>query len=138
MDVGIRQGRHRGCLGRNALALFPLLPKVFRLVEVARSSERRKIQIEQLNQELERFNYSVAHDLRSPLRGIAGFSQALREDHGPKLDQEAQHYIERIQSSVAKMDALISDLLKYASIGRHDITLRPVALSRNHAVGTQF
>jgi signal transduction histidine kinase len=111
-----------------AIALFPLVPKVFRLIDAARQSERRRIEIEQLNQELERFNYSVAHDLRSPLRRIASFGQALREDFGGQLSPVAQDYIERMQNSATKMDALISDLLKYATIGRHELALRPIAL----------
>lgn len=112
-----------------AIALFPLLPKVFRLVDAARQSEERKIEIERLNQELQRFNYSVAHDLRSPLRGIAGYSDALREDCGGQIGPSGQAYLDRIQSSVRKMDDLISDLLKYASIGRQELKLTPVHLA---------
>jgi signal transduction histidine kinase len=113
-----------------ALALFPLVPKVFKLVESARRSEERRIEIEQLNQELERFNYSVAHDLRGPLRGISGFTQALREDYAKDLAPEALHYVDRVQTSVAKMDTLISDLLKYATIGRQELRLGPVRLDK--------
>jgi signal transduction histidine kinase len=111
-----------------AAALFPLVPKVFRLIDNARNSERRRIEIEQLNGELERFNYSVAHDLRAPLRGIRGFGQALREDYGDQLPPLARGYIEKMQQSAAQMDALISDLLKYATIGRQELAHAPVAL----------
>lgn len=104
-----------------AIALFPLVPKVFQLVESARASERRRIEIEQLNDELERFNYSVAHDLRAPLRGIAGFGQALREDYAEQLPPKARDYIEKMQRSAAQMDTLICDLLKYATIGRQPL-----------------
>ena len=112
-----------------AVALFPLLPKVFRLVEAARRSGERKLEIEQLNEELERFNYSVAHDLRGPLRGIAGFSHALQEDFGAQLPAEARDHLDRVQASVSRMDALISDLLKYASIGRQQLKLQPTGLT---------
>ncbi|MDF3057157.1 MAG: histidine kinase,Response regulator receiver domain proteinhistidine kinase [Rariglobus sp.] len=111
-----------------AIALFPLVPKVFRLVAAARQSEERRLEIEQLNQELERFNYTVAHDLRAPLRGISGFSQILREDHTNELSTAATEHLEKIQTSVAKMDDLISDLLKYATIGRQKVNLQPVSL----------
>lgn len=111
-----------------AIALVPLVPRIFRLIDAARKSEQRKAEIEQLNEELERFNYSVAHDLRGPLRGIGGFSQALREDCPAELSPEARDHLDRIQASVTKMDALISDLLKYASVGRQQLTLRPVPL----------
>lgn len=110
-----------------AIGLFPLLPKVFRLVDAARRSEERRIEIEQLNSELERFNYSVAHDLRSPLRGIAGFSQALKEDCA-ELPPVARDYLNHINASVGRMDTLISELLKYASVGRRELELKAVNL----------
>jgi signal transduction histidine kinase len=112
-----------------AIALFPLVPKIFRLIAAARQSEQRRVEIEQLNQELERFNYSVAHDLRGPLRGISGFSQALREDCGAEMSPTATGYLDRIQGSVERMDVLISDLLKYATITRQELQLRRVELS---------
>lgn len=111
-----------------ALALFPLLPKVFAFIEAARQSERRRIEIEQLNGELERFNYSVAHDLRAPLRGIRGFGQALREDCGAQLSPLGLKYIDRMQESAAQMDLLITNLLKYATIGRQELEKQPIAL----------
>ncbi|MET0262501.1 MAG: HAMP domain-containing sensor histidine kinase [Rariglobus sp.] len=113
-----------------AIALFPLVPKVFSLIESARRSEARRVEIEQLNQELERFNYSVAHDLRGPLRGIAGFSAILREDYTDQLPPEAHDYLNKMQQSVIKMDTLISDLLKYATIGRQAMELKPVSLEQ--------
>jgi signal transduction histidine kinase len=115
-----------------AVALFPLLPKVFRLIESARKSERRRVEIEQLNNELERFNYTVAHDLRAPLRGISGFGHALREDCATELSPLAKGYIEKMQSSAARMDTLICDLLKYATIGQQQ--LKRQAVSVGHAV----
>ncbi len=111
-----------------AIALFPLLPKIFTLIKSARQSEERRVEIERLNQELERFNYSVAHDLRSPLRGISGFSQILREDCAAELSPEALEYLDRIQSSVSNMDTLISDLLRYATIGKQKLKLTAVPL----------
>ena len=112
-----------------AVALFPLLPKVFALVDSARKGEQRRLEVEQLNQELERFNYSVAHDLRSPLRGIAGFSHVLKTDFGASLPREAQEHLARIQASVSRMDALINDLLRYSMVGRQELKLHPVALN---------
>jgi signal transduction histidine kinase len=111
-----------------AAALLPLVPKVFRFIEAARKGERRRVEIEQLNDELERFNYSVAHDLRAPLRGITGFGQALREDCGDQLSPRAHDYVERMQRSAAQMDTLISDLLKYATVGRQKLDRRAVSL----------
>lgn len=111
-----------------AAALLPLVPKIFRLVDAARQSETRRIEIEQLNAELERFNHSVAHDLRGPLRAIAGFNRALEEDCPAELSPEARSHLRMTQAAVMKMDTLISDLLKYASIGRQELQLRRVSL----------
>lgn len=111
-----------------AVALFPLLPKVFAFIAEARKSEARRAEIEQLNLELERFNYSVAHDLRAPLRGISGFGQALRDDYAATLPPEAKDYLQRMQDAAERMDTLISDLLKYAMIGRQNLRLRPTEL----------
>lgn len=62
--------------------------------------------------EMEAFTYSVSHDLRSPLRATDGFSQALLEDYGDKLDAAAQDYLSRIRSASQKMGGLIDDLLQ--------------------------
>lgn len=112
-----------------ALALFPLVPKIYALIEDARKGEQRRLEIEQLNQELERFNYSVAHDLRAPLRGIAGLGSALQEDFAEELPPAAKEYITRMQESASRMNALISDLLRYTTIGRQEIALGPVSMA---------
>ena len=113
-----------------AVVLVPLVPRVLRLVAAARESEDRRREVEQLNQELERFNYSVAHDLRAPLRGLNAFAQILVEDHSAELSPAARDYLRRMQGSVDKMDALITDLLKYATIGRQELKLEGVPLDQ--------
>ncbi len=111
-----------------ALALFPLLPRVFTLIENARRGDQRRIEIEQLNQELERFNYTVAHDLRAPLRSVTSYAQLLHEDCGPQLSADGRGYLERIQSSATRMERLISDLLEYATINQRHLELKPIRL----------
>jgi len=70
------------------------------------------------NEELETFSYSVSHDLRSPLRAMQGYSQALLEDWGDKLDSEASDYLNRISKSARRMDGLIQDILAYTRVSR--------------------
>ena len=111
-----------------AVVLVPLVPRVLRMVADARQGEKRRLEVEQLNQELERFNYTVAHDLRAPLRGLTAFTRILVEDHSRELSPEARDYLNRMQNSVGRMDALITDLLKYAKIGRQELRLEAVAL----------
>jgi len=113
-----------------AVVLVPLVPRILRLVAAARQSETRRREVEQLNQELERFNYSVAHDLRAPLRGLNAFTHILVEDHAAELSPAARDYLRRMQGSVDKMDTLITDLLKYATIGRQELKLEAVPLDQ--------
>ena len=66
--------------------------------------------------ELEAFGYSVSHDLRSPLRAIDGFAQALAQDCGHLLDERAHHYLERVQAGAQRMSSLLDDLLELSRI----------------------
>jgi signal transduction histidine kinase len=81
------------------------------------------------NQELEAFCYSVSHDLRSPLRAIDGFSQALLEDLDGKLDAESVGHLARIRAATQRMAALIDDLLSLSRITRTDLALKRVDLT---------
>jgi light-regulated signal transduction histidine kinase (bacteriophytochrome) len=79
--------------------------------------------------ELESFSYSVAHDLRAPLRAINSFTQALVEDYGDRFEGEAGLYLDRICKASERMSLLIDDLLKLSRVGRGEISRGPVALS---------
>jgi PAS domain S-box-containing protein len=78
--------------------------------------------------ELESYSYAVAHDLRSPLRVINGFAQALEED-SPVLSVDSQSHLTRIKNASVKMGQLIDGLLKLSQFGRSDIQLQAVSLS---------
>jgi PAS domain S-box-containing protein len=80
------------------------------------------------NRELEAFSYSVAHDLRAPLRSIDGFSQALLEDHAPKLDPEATDYINRIRRATKRTAQIIDDLLQLSRVTRREVNFGDVDL----------
>ncbi|MDQ3461320.1 MAG: PAS domain-containing protein [Deinococcota bacterium] len=90
----------------------------------------RTEQLERINQELEAFAYAVSHDLRTPLSGIDGFSQALVEDYGDSLDETAGYYLERIQFNTRRMGQLIDDILKLSRVSRHELRLESVDLSK--------
>ncbi|MBI3475886.1 MAG: PAS domain S-box protein [Acidobacteria bacterium] len=92
--------------------------------------QQRTAQLEAANQELESFTYSVSHDLRAPLRHIAGFSGILVEEFGPSLDVQVRHYLNRIQEGTQKMGILIDELLSLARVGRQCIDVRKVDLNR--------
>jgi signal transduction histidine kinase len=81
------------------------------------------------NDELEAFCYSVAHDLRAPLRGIQGFSQALLEDYSASVDAKGQGYLQRVASAALRMSELIDDLLNLSRISRSALDRADVDLS---------
>jgi len=90
---------------------------------------RAKNEAEAANRELESFSYSVAHDLRSPLRGIDGVSRALLEDCGDAIDDDGKRYLANIRSSAQRMAQLIDDLLALSRYTRKDMAHDPVDLT---------
>lgn len=89
---------------------------------------QRTMQLQTANQELESFSYSVSHDLRAPLRWVVGFSEALMEDHGASLDDEARRKIQIIQSEGRRMGVLIDDLLALSRLGRRALKVGAVEM----------
>ncbi|HYE99038.1 MAG TPA: ATP-binding protein, partial [Planctomycetota bacterium] len=78
-------------------------------------------------QELDSFAYTVAHDLRAPLRAMSGFSQALVDDYsGRTLDPAGQDYARRIREAANRLDGLIQDLLNFSRMSRHEVSLKEV------------
>jgi PAS domain S-box-containing protein len=82
------------------------------------------------NRELEAFSYSVAHDLRAPLRGIHGFSRALLEDLGDKLEGDSKNFLDRICAAAERMSELIDALLTLSRVSRAELRREAVNLSR--------
>ncbi len=77
--------------------------------------------IEQLNQELESFSYSVSHDLRAPLRSIDGYTQILLEDYARHLDDEGKRVLNVVVNNARRMAKLIDDLLDFSRVGRKEV-----------------
>lgn len=90
---------------------------------------REKEAAEAANRELEAFSYSVAHDLRSPLRGISGFSGALLDDYGDKLDENGKALIYRVTASAERMGHIIDALLSLARLSRTQVRRETVNLT---------
>ncbi|HEX9454765.1 MAG TPA: ATP-binding protein [Candidatus Binatia bacterium] len=80
--------------------------------------------------ELEAFSYSISHDMRAPLRAMQGYAKALLSDYGPRLDDDARHYLDRIFRSANRLDLLIQDVLAYSRVSKGEIELHPVDVDR--------
>jgi two-component system, NtrC family, sensor kinase len=96
--------------------------------EIAESRASLVEQLESKNEELESFSYSVAHDLRAPLRSIDGFGMILLEDYGDKLDDEGRQYLNYVRESAQQMARLIDDLLALSRVARGDFRRVPTDL----------
>jgi signal transduction histidine kinase len=92
--------------------------------------ETRAQQLGAANRELETFCYTVAHDLRAPLRAMEGLTSILLEDYAEKLDNIANDYGQRIRSSASRMDQMIQELLAYSRLTLVEFQSQPVRLSR--------
>ena len=89
----------------------------------------RTAELRAANKELEAFAYSVAHELRSPLRSTDGFSLALLEDYADKLDKDGQDYIHRVRAASQRMARLVDDLLHLSRVTRREVRRERVDLS---------
>ncbi|MCH1910152.1 sensor histidine kinase [Stenotrophomonas sp. Y6] len=97
-----------------------------RVEELNRQLEGKVEQMAEVNRELEAFSYSVSHDLRAPLRHVAGFSDKLARHLGEDADERSRHYLQVIGDSARRMAALIDDLLVYSRLGRGAMRLQAV------------
>ena len=97
-------------------------------VELEQRVEARTAQLTAANHELEAFTYSVAHDLRAPLRHIDAFSRILAEEFAASLLPEARRYLEHIRNGSRNMSQLVDDLLNLARVGRQELRRRPTPL----------
>ena len=90
---------------------------------------QRTAELESRNRELEAFSYSVAHDLRGPLRAIDGFSHLLLEECGDRIGPDGHTYLGRIRGASQRLGELIDDLLDLARVSRHEVAREPVDLA---------
>ncbi len=91
--------------------------------------EQRTAELKAANKELESFSYTVSHDLRAPLRGIAGFTQAIKEDYADRLDAEGREHLNRVLKATARMTQLIDDLLRLSGVTLREMNRETVDLS---------
>jgi light-regulated signal transduction histidine kinase (bacteriophytochrome) len=97
---------------------------------VERELEKRTAELEAVNKELEAFAYSVSHDLRAPLRHMAGFTELLQKNTASLLNEKSQRYVKMILESANRMGHLIDDLLAFSRIGRAETHKTMVSLDQ--------
>ena len=90
---------------------------------------RETIKLEDANNELEAFAYSVSHDLRVPLRAIDGFSRIVIEDYEDKLDEEGIRLLNIVRDNTKKMGQLIDDILLLSRAGRQEMKISELDMS---------
>ncbi|MBA4383112.1 MAG: hypothetical protein C0410_00095 [Anaerolinea sp.] len=98
-------------------------------IELEKRVIERTRELELKNKDMETFNYTVSHDLKSPLRGISGYSNLLINDHANQLDPTGMDYLRKINDSAHRMDQLIQDLLVYTKANRNEINKIEVNLN---------
>ena len=90
----------------------------------------RTAELEEANEELEAFSYSVSHDLRAPVRAIDAFAALLANDDESHLSEKAQDYLRRIRTASLRMGELINDLLSFSRLGKQALDLKSVSTAQ--------
>ena len=96
--------------------------------ELERAVLERTATLQETVGELQAFSYSVAHDMRSPLRSMQGFAHCLLEDYRSKLDEQGVDYLQQIMRSAMRLDGLVRDVLSYSKVLHAKVVMRPVDL----------
>ena len=112
---------------KNALAFQKIAEDA---AQLERRVTERTAQLQEINQELDSFAYSVSHDLRAPLRAIQGFADALLENKDVAHDPERGQFLGRILGAARDMDQMIEDLLDYSRVSRQEILSHTVNLDQ--------
>ena len=123
---------------RSKVAVFADLHRKSREVELVNQAlrnevaERRlaEVQLRSAVEELEVFSYSLAHDLRAPLRSLRGFTEIILGEHADQMDEAARGYLQRISNASHRMDELVRDILSYSRLAREDLQLQAVDVER--------
>jgi PAS domain S-box-containing protein len=95
-----------------------------------RTVQERTAKLRETVGDLEAFSYSIAHDMRAPLRSMIGFSNILTSEKGASLDDDGRDYLRRIQVSAERLDRLIQDVLNYSKVVRGELKLERIDVTK--------
>ena len=101
-----------------------------RAVHFERLVNERTVQLQETVHELESYSYSIAHDMRAPLRTMTAFAQLVQMEHGGQLDDAGKLYLGKIISASQRLDHLVTDVLNYSNVSRRKLTLHRVDLEK--------
>lgn len=99
-------------------------------LDLEKKIAERTLKLNETIGELEAFSYTIAHDMRAPLRSIQGFAALLLEEKAACLDATAEDYLTRIKTASGRLDRLIQDVLNYSRIVQQDLKLEPVDVAK--------
>lgn len=119
-------------LANQVMKLLELRKNNIELASIGKQLQERALELQDANKELESFNYTVSHDLQSPLRSINGFSKFLLKSYGHQLDDEGKEFLQHISGSAIRMNDLIQDLLRFSRLGK--IPLAKTGVDMNELV----
>ncbi|MDZ7337820.1 MAG: response regulator [candidate division KSB1 bacterium] len=125
----------------NELDLATTIRHALEQKDLVEENRRRTVELAEANKELESFNYTVSHDLRSPLQCIEGFAQALEEDYGERLDEQGRQYLFHLRTAARRMTQLVNDLLALSRTYRCELQIARVdlsAMAKEIATGLRF
>jgi len=88
--------------------------------------QERTARLQETISQLETFSYTLAHDLKAPVRGITGYCTILREDFSAKIPAGANHLIQKLAQTSGRMEALVQDLLAFSKVSQQEVILSPV------------
>ena len=129
-DPATGQARGYACLMRDMTEVKRLVDMLQELNAALETRvEERTRQLQDINQDLEAFSYSVSHDLRAPLRHIGSFVELLREDLGPAASPPVRKHIDTIAQAAEHMGQLIEGLLAFSKLGRAALKRQPIAMA---------
>ncbi len=94
--------------------------------DLEKTVAERTARLRETVQELEAFSYSLAHDMRAPLRSMLGYADILVSEHADRLDPQAKNFLGRIAAAARRLDSMIRDVLSYSHILLEDLAMEPV------------
>jgi len=128
-EIGILTSAFNHMADKLTQSIITLQLSETQVIKLNKQQQRQIQKIDIVNKELESFTYSASHDLRQPLRSISGFSQLLQNKYKDQLDEQAQHYLQRVVVAAKSMSELIDDLLALSRLSQIRISPSDIDLT---------